>query len=47
MYGWLFEELLDEKQIAEIPKIKEISKRRFAPKKEKRKVIHKLSDLAR
>lgn len=36
MYGWFFNELLDEKQIEEIPKIQEIAKERFLPKKEKR-----------
>lgn len=47
MHGWLFEELLDEKTISEIPKIKEIATQRFTTKKEKTKKIHGLHDLER
>lgn len=47
MHGWLFEELLDEKTIAEIPKIKEIAKQRFTPKKEKAVRIQGLHDFER
>ena len=47
IHGWLFEELLDEKTIAEIPKLKEIAKQRFAPKKEKAQRIQGLHDFER
>ena len=45
IYGWLFEELLDEETIESIPKIMEIAKQKFTPKKEKVKKIHGLQGL--
>lgn len=45
MYGWFFNELLDEKTIESIPKIQEMAKERFAPKKQKRTRIVGLENL--
>ncbi len=45
MYGWFFNELLDEKTIEEIPQIQEIAKKRFAPKKEQKTRIVGLENL--
>ena len=47
VYGWFFEEMLDEKTIQSIPKIQEISKKKFFPEKEKRHKIHGFEELER
>ena len=46
VYGWLFEELLDEDTISKIPEIMETAQQRFNTKEKKKKLsLHSLGEL--
>ncbi len=45
IYGWLFEELLDDKTKENIPRIQKIAEKKFKHDKEKLKTIHNLEGL--